>query len=99
MTRLPVIASSVNFTRIQAQSRNTIPTATATATGSRITPAASRCQTDHQLTRLMRGMVVYPENMGKNLSLSLRIWNSQTLLLALIRKGQVKDRFKNLGLS
>jgi len=95
MTRLSVIAGSVIFTRIRAQARNTM----STATGSRITPTASRCQTDHQLTRLMRGMVVYPENMGKNLSLSLRIWNSQTLLLALIRKGQVKDRFKNLGLS
>ena len=47
----------------------------------------------------MRGMVVYPENMGKNLSLSLCIWNSQTRPFALIRKGQVKDRFKNLGLS
>ena len=95
MTRLPVIASSVNFTRTHAQARNTMPT----ATGSRITPAASRCRSDHQLTRLMRGMVVYPENMGKNLSLSLRIWNSQTLLLALIRNDQVKDRFKNLGLT
>jgi adenylosuccinate lyase len=39
----------------------------------------------------MGAMVVYPKHMGKNLSLSLRIWNSQTLLLALIRKGLKRE--------
>ena len=38
------------------------------------------------LTRLMDGIHVYPENMKKNLGLSLGMWNSQTVLLALIRK-------------
>src|SRR5215831_1086729 len=38
------------------------------------------------LTRLMEGLNVYPENMKKNLGLSLGMWNSQTVLLALIRK-------------
>src|SRR5881409_3090436 len=39
------------------------------------------------LTRLMDGIVVYPANMKKNLGLSLGMWNSQTVLLALIKKG------------
>lgn len=44
-----------------------------------------------QLTRLMDGLNVYPENMRKNLRLSLGMWNSQTVLLALIRKGLTRE--------
>ncbi len=43
------------------------------------------------LTRLMNGLAVYPENMKKNLGLSLGMWNSQTVLLALIRKGLTRE--------
>ncbi|MDW8308992.1 MAG: adenylosuccinate lyase, partial [Verrucomicrobiales bacterium] len=43
------------------------------------------------LTRLMDGLNVYPENMRKNLRLSLGMWNSQTVLLALIRKGLTRE--------
>jgi adenylosuccinate lyase len=43
------------------------------------------------LTRLMDGLVVYPANMLKNLGLSLGMWNSQTVLLALIRKGLTRE--------
>jgi adenylosuccinate lyase len=43
------------------------------------------------LTRLMEGLAVYPENMKKNLGLSLGMWNSQTVLLALIRKGLTRE--------
>jgi len=43
------------------------------------------------LIRLMDGLMVYPENMKKNLGLSLGMWNSQTVLLALIRKGLSRD--------
>jgi adenylosuccinate lyase len=43
------------------------------------------------LTRLMDGLVVYPANMQKNLGLSLGMWNSQTVLLALIRKGLSRE--------
>ena len=43
------------------------------------------------LTKLMAGLNVYPENMKKNLSLSLGMWNSQTVLLALIRKGLTRE--------
>jgi adenylosuccinate lyase len=43
------------------------------------------------LTRLMDGVVVYPENMKKNLGLSLGMWNSQTVLLALIKKGLTRE--------
>jgi adenylosuccinate lyase len=43
------------------------------------------------LTRLMDGLQVYPENMRKNLRLSLGMWNSQTVLLALIRKGLTRE--------
>jgi len=43
------------------------------------------------LTRLMDGLVVYPANMKKNLGLSLGMWNSQTVLLALIKKGLARE--------
>jgi adenylosuccinate lyase len=43
------------------------------------------------LTRLMDGLNVYPENMKKNLGLSLGMWNSQTVLLALIKKGLTRE--------
>ncbi len=43
------------------------------------------------LTRLMNGLVVYPANMKKNLGLSLGMWNSQTVLLALINKGLTRE--------
>ena len=43
------------------------------------------------LTRLMDGLRVYPENMKRNLGLSLGMWNSQTVLLALIRKGLTRE--------
>ncbi len=43
------------------------------------------------LTKLVEGLVVYPENMKKNLKLSLGLWNSQTVLLALIRKGLSRE--------
>jgi len=44
------------------------------------------------LTRLMDGLNVYPENMKRNLGLSLGMWNSQTVLLALIKKGLTRER-------
>src|ERR1051326_6660592 len=44
------------------------------------------------LVRLMDGINVYPENMKKNLGLSLGMWNSQTVLLALIRKGLTREQ-------
>jgi adenylosuccinate lyase len=43
------------------------------------------------LTKMMTGLNVYPENMKKNLGLSLGMWNSQTVLLALIRKGLTRE--------
>jgi adenylosuccinate lyase len=43
------------------------------------------------LTRLMDGLAVYPANMKKNLGLSLGMWNSQTVLLALIKKGLTRE--------
>jgi len=43
------------------------------------------------LNRLMDGLAVYPENMKRNLGLSLGMWNSQTVLLALIRKGLTRE--------
>jgi adenylosuccinate lyase len=35
------------------------------------------------LAKLTEGLVVYPENMARNLELSLGLWHSQTVLLAL----------------
>jgi adenylosuccinate lyase len=43
------------------------------------------------LIRLVTGLAVYPENMRKNLGLSLGMWNSQTVLLALVRKGLTRE--------
>ena len=43
------------------------------------------------LTRLTDGLNAYPENMKRNLGLSLGMWNSQTVLLALIRKGLTRE--------
>ena len=43
------------------------------------------------LIRLLDGLLVYPENMKKNLRASLGLWNSQTVLLALIRKGLTRE--------
>jgi adenylosuccinate lyase len=49
---------------------------------------------DYMLTRLtglMDGLIVYPENMARNLELTLGMWHSQTVLLALIRKGLTRE--------
>src|SRR2546430_295842 len=43
------------------------------------------------LTKLTEGLIIYPENMKRNLGLSLGMWNSQTVLLALIRKGLTRE--------
>ncbi len=44
------------------------------------------------LTKLVDGLIVYTENMERNLGLSLGMWNSQTVLLALIRKGLTREQ-------
>jgi adenylosuccinate lyase len=43
------------------------------------------------LDKLTAGLLVYPENMQRNLGLSLGMWNSQTVLLALIKKGLTRE--------
>jgi adenylosuccinate lyase len=43
------------------------------------------------LKKLTDGLIVYPENMKRNMALSLGMWNSQTVLLALIRKGLTRE--------
>jgi adenylosuccinate lyase len=43
------------------------------------------------LEKLTAGLIVYPENMNRNLELSLGLWNSQTVLLALIKKGLTRE--------
>src|SRR3954466_12178913 len=48
------------------------------------------------VTKLMDGLIVYPENMKKNLGLTLGMWNSQTVLLALIRKGLTREHAYDL---
>src|SRR5204863_5027076 len=44
-----------------------------------------------QLSRLMDGLNGYPENINKNLRAGLGLWNSQTVLLALIKKGLTRE--------
>ena len=48
------------------------------------------------LTKLVEGLIVYPENMKRNLALSLGMWNSQTVLLALIKKGLTREQAYDL---
>jgi adenylosuccinate lyase len=43
------------------------------------------------LATLTGGLIVYPENMKRNMALSLGLWNSQTVLLALIKKGLTRE--------
>ena len=43
------------------------------------------------LTKLVTGLIIYPENMKRNLAVSLGMWNSQTVLLALIKKGLTRE--------
>jgi adenylosuccinate lyase len=43
------------------------------------------------MTRMIDGLIVYPENMKRNLALSLGMWNSQTVMLALVRKGLTRE--------
>src|ERR1700726_4088491 len=43
------------------------------------------------LAKLTEGLIVYPENMKRNMTLTLGMWNSQTILLALIRKGLTRE--------
>jgi len=43
------------------------------------------------LRQLTAGLIVYPDNMRRNLELSLGLWNSQTVLLALIKKGLTRE--------
>ncbi len=48
------------------------------------------------LTKLTAGLIVYPENMKRNLALTLGMWNSQTVLLELIRKGLTREEAYDL---
>jgi len=48
------------------------------------------------LAKLVQGLLVYPENMKKNLRMSLGMWNSQTVLLALIKKGLTREQAYDL---
>src|SRR6266478_2625782 len=48
------------------------------------------------LAKLVDGLVLYPENMKQNLGLSLGMWNSQTILLALIKKGLTREEAYDL---
>ncbi len=48
------------------------------------------------LAKLTEGLIVYPDNMMRNLGLSLGMWNSQTILLALIKKGLTREESYDL---
>ena len=48
------------------------------------------------LTKLTEGLIVYPENMKRNLGLSLGMWNSQTVLLSLVKKGLTREEAYDL---
>jgi len=48
------------------------------------------------LTKLVDGLLVYPDNMKRNLKMSLGMWNSQTVLLTLIKKGLTREQAYDL---
>src|SRR5271170_7735141 len=48
------------------------------------------------LAKLTQGLIVYPENMKRNMALTLGMWNSQTVLLALIKKGLTREKAYDL---
>jgi len=48
------------------------------------------------MSKLVEGLIIYPENMERNLALSLGMWNSQTVLLALIKKGLTRENAYDL---
>src|SRR5258708_5110430 len=48
------------------------------------------------LAKVVEGLVIYPQNMRRNLKLSLGMWNSQTVLLALIKKGLSREQAYDL---
>ena len=45
---------------------------------------------------MLGNLCVYPENMRRNLGISLGMWNSQTVLLALIKKGLTREQAYDL---
>ena len=45
----------------------------------------------NKLSDLTDGLIVYPANMERNMQLSLGMWHSQTVLLALIQKGLTRE--------
>lgn len=49
-----------------------------------------------KLTSLTEGLIVYPENMRRNMELTLGMWHSQTVLLALVRKGLSREEAYSL---
>jgi adenylosuccinate lyase len=44
-----------------------------------------------RLTGIIDGLVVFPENIRKNLELTRGLWHSQNVLLALVEKGMARD--------
>jgi adenylosuccinate lyase len=44
------------------------------------------------LKRLIEGLLVYPDNMLRNMDLSLGLWHSQAVLLALLKKGFSREQ-------
>jgi adenylosuccinate lyase len=44
-----------------------------------------------RLTRVIEGLVVFPENMQKNIDLTKGLWHSQGVLLALVERGVARD--------
>ena len=45
----------------------------------------------HKLNQLVKGLIVYPENMQRNMQLTMGLWHSQTVMLALVRKGLTRE--------
>lgn len=45
----------------------------------------------HKMNQLVKGLIVYPENMKRNMQLTLGMWHSQTVMLALVKKGLTRE--------
>ena len=100
-TRIMVVDDDMNMrdlmiTLLESEGYEVIPAENAAAAQAAFEgPQPDAALLDYMLgllIGLMGGLNVYPENMKKNLGLSLGMWNSQTILLALIRKGLTREQ-------
>ena len=94
----PASSAATPSPRWKTSPSGTNATSATAASSASSFPIPARCSItcSTSLTKLTEGLIVYPENMKRNLGLSLGMWNSQTVLLALIKKGLTREQAYDL---